>query len=100
LKTGKHRTFLPVLLCGFETYFFFFILRTELKLQALKKTVLRRIYGSKEDEKIGNKFRIYHKEKLYNLYKLHNIVKTAKSGKLYWTKYMAKWGGKESDSEF
>jgi hypothetical protein len=36
----------------------------------------------------------------YNLYKLHNIVKTAKSGKLYWTKYMAKWGGKERDSEF
>jgi hypothetical protein len=53
-------------------------LRTEQRLRVFENRVLRRMFGSKKDEVIGE-WRKLHNEELHNLYTLPNIVRVIKS---------------------
>jgi hypothetical protein len=54
-------------------------LREEHKLRVLENRVLRRIFGPKRDEVIGQR-RTLHNEKLHNLYSTSNIIRQIKPG--------------------
>jgi hypothetical protein len=56
---------LPVVLYGCETWSF--TLREECRLRVFENRMLRRIFGPKRDEVIGEKRRLHNKE-LYALY--------------------------------
>jgi hypothetical protein len=47
----------------------------------LENRVLRRIFGPKRDEVVGN-WRKLHNEELHNLYSPANIIRTIKSGRM------------------
>ena len=66
LKIKKYRTIiLPVVLYGCETWSL--TLREERKLRVFENTVLRRIFGPRKDEVIGE-WRRLHNEKINDLY--------------------------------
>jgi len=67
---------LPVLLYGCETWSL--TLREERRLRVFEKRVLRRIFGPKRDEVIGE-WRKLHKEELNDLYCSPNIIRVIKS---------------------
>ena len=69
---------LPVVLCGCETWSLTF--RDERKLRVFENRVLRRIFGPKRDEVIGE-WRKLHHEELNALYCSPNIARVIKSGK-------------------
>jgi hypothetical protein len=53
--------------------------------------VLRRIFGSKRDEIIGNLKKL-HNEELHNLYSLPDIIRISKSRNMKWAGYVARMG--------
>jgi hypothetical protein len=57
-------------------------------LRVLEDRVLRRIFGTKMDEMIGGRRKLY-KEDLHNLYSSSNIIRMIKSRKIIWTRYVA-----------
>jgi hypothetical protein len=57
----------------------------------LENRVLRRIFGSKTDEVIGN-WRILHNEELHNLYSSSSIVRIKKSRRKRWAGNLARIG--------
>jgi hypothetical protein len=63
---------LPVVLCGHETWSL--TLRDKRRLRVFENTLLRRIFGPKGDELIGE-WRKCHKEELSDLYSSPNIVR-------------------------
>jgi hypothetical protein len=54
--------------------------------------VLRRIFGPKKDELIGE-YRKLHREELHNLYSFPNTIKQIKSGRMRWVGHVARMGG-------
>jgi hypothetical protein len=57
--------------------------------------VLRRIFGSKRDEVMGE-WRKLHNEELRNLYFLPNIIGMFKSRRIRWARYVARMGSKNN----
>ena len=79
---------LPVVLYGCETWSL--TLREESKLRVFENTVLRRIFGPKRDEVMGE-WRILHNEELNDLYCSPNIVRVVKSKRKRWAGHVRVW---------
>jgi hypothetical protein len=56
-----------------------------------EKRVLRRIFGPKRDEVIGD-WRKLHNEELHNLYSSPSIIRMIKSRKMRWAWHVARMG--------
>jgi len=90
LKIKIYRTkILPVVLYGCETRSL--TLREERRLRVFENRVLRRVFGSKRDEVIGE-WRKLHNEELRDLYFLPNIVRVVKSRRMRWAGHVARMG--------
>jgi hypothetical protein len=66
-------------------------LREERRLKVFENRVLRRVFGPKRDEVIGE-WRKLHNEELNDLYSLPNIVRVVKSRRMRWTGHVARMG--------
>jgi len=62
--------------------------REERRLRMFENRVLRRIFGPKKDEVIGN-WRKLHNDELNDLYSSPNIVRGIKSTRMEWTGHVA-----------
>jgi hypothetical protein len=80
---------LPVLLYGCETWSL--TLREEHRLKVFENRVLRRIFGPKRDEVIGE-WRKLHNEELHNLYSSPDIIRQIKSRQMRWAGHVARMG--------
>ena len=67
------------------------ILREERKLRVFENMVLRRIFGSRRDEVMGE-WRRLHKEELNDLYCSPNTVRVIKSRRMRWAGHVAHMG--------
>jgi hypothetical protein len=86
LKIRIHRTtILPVVLYRCETWSL--TLKEERRLKVFENRVLRRIFGPKRDDVMGE-YRELHEE-LNCLYSLPNIVHVIKSRRLRWAGHVA-----------
>ena len=74
-------------------------LREERRLRVFENRVLRRIFGHRRDELIGEWGKL-HEEDLNDLYTSPNIVRLIKSRRMRWTGMLHVWGTGEADSEF
>ena len=91
LKIKIYRTIiLPVVLYGCETWSL--TLREERRLRVFENRVLRRVFGPKRDEVIGE-WRKLHNEELSDLYSLPNIARVVKSRRMRWAGNVARMGG-------
>jgi hypothetical protein len=92
LKIKIYRTIiLPAVLYGCENWSL--TLREESRLRVFENKVLRRIFGPKRDEVIGE-WRRLRNEKLYALYFSPNIIRVIKSRRLRWAGHVACMGEK------
>jgi hypothetical protein len=66
-------------------------LREEHKLRVFENRVLRRIFGPKGDEVIGE-WRKLHNGELHNLYLSPDIIKQTKSRRMRWVRHVARMG--------
>jgi len=90
LKIKTYRTIiLPVVLYGCETWSLTF--REERKLRVFENMVLRRIFGPRRDEVMGE-WRRLHNEELNDLYSSPNIVRVIKSRGMRWAGHVAHMG--------
>jgi len=90
LKLKTYRTVIfPVVLYGYETWSL--TLRKERKLRAFENRVLRRIFGPRRDEVMGE-WRRLHNEELHDLYSSPNIVRVIKSRRMRWAGHVALMG--------
>jgi len=65
--------------------------REERKLRVFEKMVLRRIFGPRRDEVMGE-WRRMNNEELNDLYSSPNIVRVIKSRRMGWAGYVARMG--------
>jgi len=90
LKIKIYRTIiLPVVLYGCEAWSL--TLREERKLRVFENMVLRRIFGPRRDEVMGE-WRKLHNEELNDLYSSTNIVRVIKSRRMRWAGHVARMG--------
>jgi hypothetical protein len=82
-------TILPVVLYGYETWSF--TLSEEHRPGVFENRVLRRIFGPKRDEVIGE-WRKLHNEELHNLYSSPNIIRQMKLRQMRWVGHVAHMG--------
>jgi len=80
---------LPVVLYGCETWSL--TLREERKLRVFENMVLRRIFGPRRDEVMGE-WRRLHNEEQNDLYSSPNIVRVIKSRRMRWAGHVARMG--------
>jgi hypothetical protein len=90
LKVKIYQTIiLPVVLYGCETWSL--TLREEYRLVVFENRVLRRIFGPKRDEVMGE-WRKLHNEELHNLYSSPDIIRQIKSRRMMWAGHVARMG--------
>jgi len=90
LKIKIYRTIvLPVVLYGCETWSL--TLREERRLWVFENMVLRRIFGPRRDEVMGE-WRRMRNEELGDLYSSPNIVRVIKSRRMRWAGHVARMG--------
>jgi hypothetical protein len=80
---------LPVVLYGCEAWSL--TLREDRRLKVFEKRVLRRVFGPKRDEVIGERRKL-HNEELNDLYSLPDIVRVVKSRRMKWAGHVARMG--------
>jgi hypothetical protein len=68
-------------------------LRVEHRLRMFKNRVLRRIFGQKRDEVMGE-WRKLHNEELRDLYSSPSIISIIKSRRMSWAGHVARMGEK------
>jgi len=90
LKIELYRTvILPVVLYGCETWSL--TLREEMKLRLFENMVLRRIFGLRRDEVMGE-WRRLHNEELNDLYSSPHLVQVIKLRRMRWAGHVARMG--------
>jgi hypothetical protein len=90
LKVKIYKTIiLPDVLYGCETWSL--TMREELRLRVFENRVLRRIFGPKRDEVMGE-WRKMHNGELHNLYLTPNIIWQIKSRRMRWVGRVAHVG--------
>jgi hypothetical protein len=90
LKIRIYRTIiLPVVLYGCETWSL--TLREEHRLRAFDSMMLRRIFGLKREEVMGE-WRKLHNKELRDLYSLPSIIRIIKSKRMRWAGHVARMG--------
>jgi hypothetical protein len=82
---------LPVVLIGCETWSL--KLREEHKLRVFENRVLRRIFGPKRDQVMGE-WRKLHSEELHNLFSSPDTIRQVKSRRMRWAGHVACMGEK------
>jgi hypothetical protein len=82
---------LPVVLYECETWSL--TLREEHILRVFENRVLRRIFGPKRDEVMGE-WRKLHNEELCDLYPSPSIIRIIKSRRIRWAGHVAQMGGR------
>jgi hypothetical protein len=82
---------LPVVLYGCETWSL--TLREDHRLRMFGNRVLRRIFGPKRDEVMGE-WRKLHNEELRDLYSSPSIIRIIKSRRMRWAGHVARMGEK------
>jgi hypothetical protein len=88
VKVKTYKTIiLPVVLYGCETWSL--TLREQHRLRVFENKVLRRIFGPKRDEVIGE-WRKLHNEELHILYSSSNIIRHIKSRRMRWARHVAR----------
>ena len=80
---------MPFVLYGCETWSL--TLREESKLRVMENMVLRRIFGPRRDEVMGE-WRRLHNEELNDLYCSPNIVRVIKSRRMRWAGHVVRIG--------
>ncbi|KAJ4446810.1 hypothetical protein ANN_13508 [Periplaneta americana] len=90
LKVRIYKTvILPVVLYGCEAWTL--TLREEQRLRVFENKVLRKIFGAKRDEVIGE-WRKLHNAELHVLYPSPDIIRNIKSRRLRWAGHVARMG--------
>jgi hypothetical protein len=90
LKVKIHKTIiLPVVLYGCDTWSL--TLREEHRLRVFQNRVLRRIFGPKRYEVMGE-WRRLHSGELHNLYSSPDIIMQIKSRRKRWAGHVARMG--------
>jgi hypothetical protein len=90
LKVRIYKTIiLPVVLYGCETWSL--TLREEHRLRVFENRVLRRIFGPKRNEVMGEWTKL-HSGELHNLYSSPNTIRQIKSGRMRWVEHVACMG--------
>jgi hypothetical protein len=84
---------LSAVLYGFETWFL--TLREEHRLRVFENRVLRKIFGPKTDEVIGEWGKL-HNEELRDLYSSPSIIRIIKSRRMKWVGHVARMGEKRN----
>jgi hypothetical protein len=83
---------LPVVLYWCETWSL--TLREEQRLGVFENRVLRRIFGPKRDEVMGEWGKLYNEE-LREMYSTPSIIRIIKSRRMRWAGHVARMGGEE-----
>ena len=82
---------MPIVLYGCETWSL--TLREERKVRVFENKVLRRIFGPRREEVMGE-WRRLHNEELNDVYCSPNIVRVIKSRRIRWAGHVARMGEK------
>jgi hypothetical protein len=84
---------LPVVLYGCEILFL--TISEEHRLSVFENRILRRIFGPKRDEVMGERRKL-HNEKLRELYSSPSIIRIIKSRRMRWAGHVARMGEKRN----
>jgi hypothetical protein len=63
-------------------------------MRVFENRVLRKLFGPKRDEVMGN-WRTLHNEELHNFYPSSNIIRMIKSRRMRWAGHVARMGEEE-----
>jgi hypothetical protein len=89
VKVKIYKTIILPVLYGYETWSL--TLREEHRLRVFENRVLRRVFGPKKDEVMGE-WRKLHNEELHNLYSSPDIIRHIKSRRMRWAGHVAHMG--------